>query len=107
MAARSLRPRSRRPPARFARPRETFISAGERNLRFLRSELLVGSHPNPGNEPYVTCDEGDFMKQLLAGPALKTFLSAFGLIFLAELGDKTQLAAITMSAETGKPWHVF
>jgi len=47
------------------------------------------------------------MKQLLAGPALKTFLSAFGLIFLAELGDKTQLAAITMSAESGKPWQVF
>lgn len=26
---------------------------------------------------------------------------------MAELGDKTQLAAITMASETGKPWHVF
>jgi len=38
---------------------------------------------------------------------MKTFLMAFGLIFLAELGDKTQLAAITMAGDTGKPWAVF
>jgi putative Ca2+/H+ antiporter (TMEM165/GDT1 family) len=38
---------------------------------------------------------------------MKQFFSAFGLILLAELGDKTQLAAIVMSSETGKPWHVF
>ncbi|NIT36903.1 MAG: TMEM165/GDT1 family protein [candidate division Zixibacteria bacterium] len=38
---------------------------------------------------------------------MKTFLAAFGLIFLAELGDKTQLAAIAMASQTGKPWHVF
>jgi putative Ca2+/H+ antiporter (TMEM165/GDT1 family) len=33
--------------------------------------------------------------------------SAFGLIFLAELGDKTQLAAIAMSAESKSPLAVF
>ena len=38
---------------------------------------------------------------------MKQFLAAFGLIFLAELGDKTQLAAIAMASETGKPWQVF
>lgn len=38
---------------------------------------------------------------------MKTFLAAFGLIFLAELGDKTQLAAIAMASQTGRPWHVF
>jgi putative Ca2+/H+ antiporter (TMEM165/GDT1 family) len=38
---------------------------------------------------------------------MKTFLAAFGLIFLAELGDKTQLAAITITSGTGKPWQVF
>ncbi len=37
----------------------------------------------------------------------KTLLTAFGLIFVAELGDKTQLAVLTMSAESGKPWMVF
>lgn len=37
----------------------------------------------------------------------KTFLTAFITIFLAELGDKTQLAAITMTAETKSPVSVF
>ncbi|HBU69757.1 MAG TPA: hypothetical protein DEE98_05175 [Elusimicrobia bacterium] len=38
---------------------------------------------------------------------LKTLLSAFGLIFLAELGDKTQLAAISLVSSTKKPLEVF
>jgi Ca2+/H+ antiporter, TMEM165/GDT1 family len=34
-------------------------------------------------------------------------LTAFTTLFLAELGDKTQLAAVTMSASTKKPLSVF
>lgn len=37
----------------------------------------------------------------------KTFLTTFGLIFLAEMGDKTQLAAITLAAQTKQPFTVF
>jgi Ca2+/H+ antiporter, TMEM165/GDT1 family len=37
----------------------------------------------------------------------KTFFTAFGVLFLAELGDKTQLAVITMSADTKSPLSVF
>ena len=37
----------------------------------------------------------------------RVFLTTFGVIFLAEMGDKTQLAAMTMSAQTRKPWAVF
>ncbi len=37
----------------------------------------------------------------------RVLLSTFGLIFLAEMGDKTQLAAITMVAKTKAPWAVF
>jgi putative Ca2+/H+ antiporter (TMEM165/GDT1 family) len=37
----------------------------------------------------------------------KLIASTFGVIFLAELGDKTQLAAMTMSATTKKPLSVF
>jgi len=37
----------------------------------------------------------------------KIFLTTFGVIFLAEMGDKTQLAAMTMAAQTKKPWAVF
>jgi putative Ca2+/H+ antiporter (TMEM165/GDT1 family) len=38
---------------------------------------------------------------------LRVFLTTFGVIFLAEMGDKTQLAAMTMSAQTKRPWSVF
>jgi Ca2+/H+ antiporter, TMEM165/GDT1 family len=34
-------------------------------------------------------------------------LASFGSIFVAELGDKTQLALITLVAASGKPWSVF
>ena len=36
----------------------------------------------------------------------RLFLTTFGVIFLAEMGDKTQLAAMTMAAETKRPWAV-
>ena len=35
-----------------------------------------------------------------------TFLSTFGLIFVAELGDKTQLAVMTQTCKFRKPWPV-
>ncbi len=35
------------------------------------------------------------------------FLSTFFTIFLAELGDKTQIATLLMSAESHAPWIVF
>ena len=38
---------------------------------------------------------------------LRVLLTTFGVIFLAEMGDKTQLAAMTMAAESKKPWAVF
>jgi len=38
---------------------------------------------------------------------LRVMLTTFGIIFLAEMGDKTQLAAMTMAADSKKPWAVF
>ncbi|HTL88198.1 MAG TPA: TMEM165/GDT1 family protein [Leptolyngbya sp.] len=44
-------------------------------------------------------------------PAKSPFLSVFGstfiTIFLAELGDKTQMATLLMSAQSHAPWVVF
>ena len=37
----------------------------------------------------------------------KVFWVTFATVFLAEMGDKTQLAALSMTAETGVPWTVF
>ncbi|OGP57201.1 MAG: hypothetical protein A2V67_03360 [Deltaproteobacteria bacterium RBG_13_61_14] len=37
----------------------------------------------------------------------KIFTSAFGMLLLAEMGDKTQLAVLTLTAESKKPVAVF
>jgi len=37
----------------------------------------------------------------------KVFLTTFGILFLAEFGDKTQLAVLTMTAQTNRPLAVF
>lgn len=36
----------------------------------------------------------------------KVFLATFGTVFLAEMGDKTQLAALSLTAESGSPLAV-
>lgn len=38
---------------------------------------------------------------------VRVFFSTFITIFLAELGDKTQVATLLMSAESHQPWVVF
>jgi putative Ca2+/H+ antiporter (TMEM165/GDT1 family) len=38
---------------------------------------------------------------------LAAFLSSFGLVFVAELGDKTQLAVVTQTCKYRKPWAIF
>lgn len=38
---------------------------------------------------------------------LQTALTSFGLVFLAELGDKTQLAVFALASRTRAPWAVF
>jgi len=38
---------------------------------------------------------------------IKILLSTFALLFVAELGDKTQLAVISMTAKHKAPWWIF
>jgi Ca2+/H+ antiporter, TMEM165/GDT1 family len=40
-------------------------------------------------------------------PAWKVFGTTFVTIFLAELGDKTQVSTLLMSAESHQPWTIF
>jgi len=37
----------------------------------------------------------------------KIFLTSFGIMFLAEIGDKTQLAVISLAGRFRSPWIVF
>ena len=37
----------------------------------------------------------------------RVMLTTFGIVFLAEMGDKTQLAAMTMATQKKRPWEVF
>jgi putative Ca2+/H+ antiporter (TMEM165/GDT1 family) len=59
--------------------------------------------------------EADAVKAALVSPTaspdrtavLKVFFSTFLTIFLAELGDKTQVTTLLMAAESHAPWTVF
>ena len=37
----------------------------------------------------------------------KTIMTTFAMVFLAELGDKTQLATMMLTAQYRSPWAVF
>lgn len=49
---------------------------------------------------------GTVVNKLKPG-VLREFFTAFITIFLAEIGDKTQLATLLMTAESQSPWVVF
>jgi putative Ca2+/H+ antiporter (TMEM165/GDT1 family) len=61
------------------------------------------------DEPAETVYEPRALRLLRRLQAMdwKVILTTFGMIFLAEMGDKTQLAAMTMAAQTKKPLAVF
>ncbi len=63
--------------------------------------------PQPESEDSVTSStpksDADSCKPGFGNVLLSTFLT----IFLAEIGDKTQIATLLMSAESQSPWIVF
>ena len=52
---------------------------------------------------FVDGDDEEVVDKMGSGRA---FVASFALIFVAELGDKTQLAMVAMAAESGRLWSV-
>lgn len=65
--------------------------------------LLVGDERSPIEDLESPCVSG----QEATCPFWRVFSSTFFTIFLAEIGDKTQVSTLLMSAEFHKPWIVF
>jgi putative Ca2+/H+ antiporter (TMEM165/GDT1 family) len=59
--------------------------------------------PEPPPESLPSSGEPTGMPAAGASSWLTVFLSTAGTVFLAELGDKTQLAALLLAAESGRP----
>lgn len=76
------------------------LQAGQPSLSALQESLLL---PPEESETPESSDAISEPKSV----GLKIFISTFLTIFLAELGDKTQLTTLLMSAESHKPWIVF
>ena len=55
--------------------------------------------------PHVTAEAPAQASQGMGFTAV--MLSTFTTVFVAELGDKTQLATLLLSAQSGQPWLVF
>jgi|GEM_PF-193362 putative Ca2+/H+ antiporter (TMEM165/GDT1 family) len=88
---------------------------------------MSSSPTDPGPDPAVSCEpidsSGDTASAQGVAPAaagqapatqgaaaaswIGVFLTTATTVFLAELGDKTQLAALLLSAESGRPVVVF
>jgi putative Ca2+/H+ antiporter (TMEM165/GDT1 family) len=73
-----------------------------------RSSLKMQSLENqksPNNEPIENLEEQNVQQKQWNFWAI--FTSTFLTIFLAEMGDKTQLVTLLISAESKSPWIVF
>lgn len=69
--------------------------------------MTTSSEPSPPESPAPGVQESPKGGEKPKYEAWTVFASTFGTIFLCELGDKTQVATLLMSAESQEPWVVF
>jgi putative Ca2+/H+ antiporter (TMEM165/GDT1 family) len=67
----------------------------------------LGSTSQPDPAGQAEAEAAATSESTAAGSWGAVFLSTATTVFLAELGDKTQLAALLLSAESGRPGVVF
>jgi len=60
----------------------------------------------PAGEACATSD-GSATAAVTRNSDWRAFSVTFGLLFVAELGDKTQLAVLTLATKYSSPWAVF
>jgi len=69
--------------------------------------MMIGWYRDRGKEEEVACEDDPGADPEAAVSNWSVFGSTFGLVALAELGDKTQLAVIALSGKYGNPIAVF
>ena len=85
-------------------------------LAFVVMGVLIGRQAvhEETDEPTseTTCDltddrNGKSGAAPIGAQSWRTFGSTFGLLFVAEMGDKTQLAVLSLAGKVANPWPVF
>ena len=83
-------------------PDQTAATAGSKNS----SDSCDGNNPTESNNRSLLTEESQSIEQKQQG-VWSIFTSTFFTIFLAEMGDKTQLSTLLIAAESQWPWIVF
>lgn len=81
-------------------------------LAFLGMGVLIGREATKAASSSIAaqmCELPDEGSTCPSGsrPSWQAFGSTLGLLFIAELGDKTQLAVLSLAGKYGSPWAVF